>query len=1253
MPQDRRSQHLPERRPFTVFLTTSENLGLSTTLRNIADLLGASRQSVLLVDGRTGTAPAEPVPPPEPGAVHAVRRSDAAELAALADDPVAAGYDHVLIEAPVPDTAGAAEPAALAALADSFVVCFALSAWSIDGAGALAEELSRRTGERTVRVLALGLQSNIGVGDRLRDARERVRRRFGTLAQARGETAGIPFLEIPFNPLYQDSQELAADTETALTVAGIMPYYAQVADWLRRAEPRRLTEVRIVHTSAHAPWAAWLDDRLRGRGIGTTLLRSDRYGGERPGPGQALLFLSPGADPALLPKIGPLSHTDVRIVLVDEPYAHAETSHHERIDLRGKQEEAALQALYAGLAIGPAAGPEPTPAARFPQLPTVSNVVSRNGSFVDRAPLLADLDRSLRESARLGRPLVLHAPSGWGKSEAARELCHQYGPGYDVVWWVRAWERPRVRRGLTALADRLAATAHGGAGSGAGRAPDRDTDSADDTTTGTDPDAAGAGDGPAARRLLRRLSDPASRAGRWLIVFDGVERPEDLASFLPEPHEHGHVLITSRAATADGAALRTTDLPLRRMTQDEARALLGERTPDLTADDAAQIAAVLDGVPMALRLAASCLAERVAHHQREGRHDPGTATGTAVRDVLDTFRSAKAGLLTRADAASSIQVMVKVARLLAQDTPGASAWQHESPGRDALGWLLNAASLLTGRGMGLELLRTRRILSELGRDDLSRDRHATVAGRPRHVDDVQLPDEHMVSVALWSLARVGLLDVDFDRTAQPLTQHHVLRDVVRDGMSAHEREDVEMALRGALAEYVPHENQDLSREWAREVYALRMWEDERPRVRRSLLRHLNALSQRMGRADLARLLDVAEQARARWESPGDDQSPEYLRLLNFIARAHRLRGDHAAARSVSEAALRGHRRLLGLLHPRTLLSADSHAAILRALGRFDDALLQSRPAVEGLALLLGPRHAATAQAEHNLALTEALTGRYDVALALLQDRFRHRQAVGGKDDPGAWVRADLLAYLHRAVGRDQESRDLLRQYLRRNGQEWDGARLSVEVGLAISERRIADAYPVGSKDPRYGFERAYARDLEALERYLDEFGSRRLETLRCRFSLAADLHALGKHEDAELHARTCLDALTVTLGPRHPYTALGRVRHGVYLRALGRADDALDTGRSAVDTLRGQLGWTHPWAAAAENSLAATHAAAGRREEALQYARSAVTRLDDLGMSGRPLGRRVRDHLATLREEELPRAAPPTGFDIDLELPGL
>ncbi|WP_424216435.1 FxSxx-COOH system tetratricopeptide repeat protein (plasmid) [Streptomyces sp. BI20] len=1240
---------------FAVFATTAENLGLSTTLRNTADILAEGNRSVLLVDGRGGEVPGAhtgPVPEPRAGRVVVLARS-VAQASALTRDPIVAHYDHVLVEAPVPQAVGSPEIAPLLSAADVLVVCFALTAWSIDGAAALAEDLSGRRAQDLrrgpVRLLTVGLKSDIGVRDRLRVGRERVRRKFAPLAQARGERE-LPYLEIPYNPLYLDARALAVETEDAGSLAGLRPSYDRLADLLRAADRRRITDAVVVHSGRHAPWAAWLRDRLADKGVPTELRRADTHAGAPPEPGTALLFLSPGdTDEGLRAALGALSHADVRIVLVDEPFPDDAAAHHERVDLRGASEPEALRLLCAGLGLDPTPVPARPHAAPFPRLPDRANLRPRAGGLVDRDGLVIDLAEALGTAAETGAPLVLHGPSGWGKSETARDLCHRFGPGYEVVWWIRAWDRRRAVRDLADLADRLGVTAPPAAPLDPGpfdpARPERPVPDAEQPV-------------PAAVRAL--LAPPEGPPARWLLVYDGAPDAQGPRGLMPAPGPHRHVLVTTRVDPPDTPAAHPNPdpapepgAPVRRvmppLTADECRALLTDHVPELTVDQSRRVGHTLDFVPLALHLAAHCLAERAAAHRRDDHHDADAALHTAVADLLAEHRAAKIDLLAERGTAAPVPVMVRVARRIAETTPGGEAWRTETSGNHALRRLADAAALLTGRGAGLDLLRHRGILSELARDDSAAPGPETDPGAGRHPDEIRLPDEHMVSVALWSLARVGLLDVDFARGTPP-AQHHAVRDAIRADTDPAARARAETVLRGVLADYHSRD-EDLPADWAREVHGLRMWEDPRPRVRRALLRHLNSLSARAEATDLARLLDIADHARRAWAPTreAEDPSPEYLRLLNLVARAHRLGGSYARAHRYAREALRGHRRTLGLAHPRTLLSADSHAASLRALGRFDEALAQIRPAAEGLDLLLGRHHPATVQITHNLALTEALTGRVAAGLARVHEVFRHRQDIGGEDDPAAWEHADLLAFLYRSTGRSGEARDLLRQRLRRIGDGWDGRRLWTEVGLAICERRVADSQ-FTARDPRYGFEMALERDRRALAAYTDRFGPDRYETLRCRFSLAADLHALGKADEAERQARRSGDVLAERFGTAHPFTALNDVRHGVYLRALGELDGAREAGRTALDRLALALGLAHPWVAAAENSLAATLAALGRTDEAVTLAEGALTRLDDLGVAHRPNGRRIRAHLARLNHTDPNRTAPPGGFDIDLEL---
>src|ERR1044072_3119771 len=89
---------------------------------------------------------------------------------------------------------------------------------------------------------------------------------------------------------------------------------------------------------------------------------------------------------------------------------------------------------------------------------------------------------------------------------------------------------------------------------------------------------------------------------RWLIVFDNVDRPEDIRDFIPQGA--GHVLLTSRhqAGNTEAQAVQ-----LWVFTRAESVALLPRRVPQLGATDAEQVADKLGDLPLAIEQAGAWL----------------------------------------------------------------------------------------------------------------------------------------------------------------------------------------------------------------------------------------------------------------------------------------------------------------------------------------------------------------------------------------------------------------------------------------------------------------------------------------------------------------------------------------------------------------------------------------------------------------------------------------------------------------------
>ena len=169
--------------------------------------------------------------------------------------------------------------------------------------------------------------------------------------------------------------------------------------------------------------------------------------------------------------------------------------------------------------------------------------------------------------ASVGRAAV-QGMGGVGKTSLAIEYAHRYRNLYAGVCWCPA----ETRTGLLSALASLAVTV------GAATAEEADVEKA-------------------AKAALRRL---AEQRATWLLVYDNVTAPDDIADLLPSAG--ARVLITSRfsdwSEVADEVALDV--LPL-----EEAVALLESRTGRSDAAGAKTLAEALGRLPLALDHAAA------------------------------------------------------------------------------------------------------------------------------------------------------------------------------------------------------------------------------------------------------------------------------------------------------------------------------------------------------------------------------------------------------------------------------------------------------------------------------------------------------------------------------------------------------------------------------------------------------------------------------------------------------------------------
>ncbi|MBI2398864.1 MAG: serine/threonine protein kinase [Xanthomonadales bacterium] len=145
--------------------------------------------------------------------------------------------------------------------------------------------------------------------------------------------------------------------------------------------------------------------------------------------------------------------------------------------------------------------------------------------------------------------------------------------------------------------------------------------------------------------------------------------------------------------------------------------------------------------------------------------------------------------------------------------------------------------------------------------------------------------------------------------------------------------------------------------------------------------------------------------------------PETLRALNVLGILARESGDLAGAEVLLRQAARIHGQLNGEAHPETLMMRNNHLAVLRELGRLDEA-------VSGYATLLSeaerafpPDHWHLAAIRGHYGETLLRAGRLVEARPLLEASLAIIEAQFGKDDPRVAIARKRVADLDAAERR--------------------------------------------------------------------------------------------------------------------------------------------------------------------------------------------------------------------------------------------
>ena len=708
--------------------------------------------------------------------------------------------------------------------------------------------------------------------------------------------------------------------------------------------------VTISFAGYNRAWASWIAGRLERHGVPVVLQRIDVTPETSIDDALDDLLLSEGRVLIVLSewyfRLGPRTHAEwnsalrrvvppnserfaaVSVTPAELPSAVASLG---AADLWGLGAAEAERRLLTRLGITPSRGSSGdtlggSGGPRFPldQPEVWGGVPRRNTRFTGREELLGEMHQQLQRSEPGAGVVTLFGLSGVGKTHIATEYVYRFGPEYDVVWWVRAAERGTLREKLAGLAPAL-----------------------------------GLVTGREYGERLRAVRDALRRGepfGRWLVVLDGADQPDDIHDLVPSGP--GHVLITSQNREWGEHNSVLIEVPV--YDRVESVAFVRRRAPRLDESDADKLAEALGDLALALDQNAGALNDSstpVDEYIELLRHGADIEPGLKVAaDFQMTYYTAFSILLNR----------------LREDKPEAVD-------------LLRLCVFFAPGPIPVRLLRDLPI----------RDVPEQLGGL---MEDPLLWNSAISKLAQWSVVQSDPQETAADESAgsaEVVQMHRLVYQAVRADMPQEEQATYSRVVRKILAAADPGRPSD-TRLWPRyaeivpHLAASGALESTNPEIQGMVLNCLRYLYL-SGEYQVG--LRIARTTAETWPRVLGEGHPRRWDLTHHQANLSRAIGDYRATEELDRAAYqqlladRGDRDLL------VLRAAGNLAADVRNLARYGEALTLSEFVRDGYTELVGEQDSRTLSAQNNIALTYRLLGRYEAALKLDQDTMEARREV--------------------------------------------------------------------------------------------------------------------------------------------------------------------------------------------------------------------------------------------------------------------
>ncbi|CAG6395848.1 FxSxx-COOH system tetratricopeptide repeat protein [Streptomyces cocklensis] len=748
-----------------------------------------------------------------------------------------------------------------------------------------------------------------------------------------------------------------------------------------------------------------------------------------------------------------------------------------------------------GDTLGGAGGP------RFPlEQPAVwGGMPRRNTRFTGREELLGEMHQQFQQAEPGAGVVTLFGLSGVGKTHIATEYVYRFGPEYDVVWWVRAAERGTLREKLAGLAPAL-----------------------------------GLVTGREYGERLRTVRDALRRGepyGRWLVILDGADQPDDIHDLVP--NGPGHVLITSQ--NRDWGEHNSVLIEVPVYDRVESVAFVRRRAPRLDEADADKLAEALGDLALALDQNAGALNDSntpVDEYIELLRHGADIEPGLKVAaDFQMTYYTAFSILLNR----------------LREDKPEAVD-------------LLRLCVFFAPGPIPVRLLRDLPI----------RDVPEQLGGL---MGDPLLWNSAISKLAQWSVIQSDPQETTAEESVgstEVVQMHRLVYQAVRADMPEEDLNTYSRVVRKILAAADPGRPTD-TRLWPRyaeivpHLASSGALESTNPEIQVMVL---NCLRYLYLSGEYRAGLRVAEIATENWPHLLDAGHPRLWDLLHHHANLMRATGDYEATEALDRGA---YEQLLADRGDRDLLvmrAGGNLAADLRNLGRYTEALDLSAAVRDGYAALVGIQDSRTLSAQNNIAVTYRLLGRYQEAMELDQNTLEARREL--LRDRHNWTLSSEYAFAHdlRLVGRYDQATSVQE----RNCEVHRTVLGADNPQTLLAEHNLALCYHRGGDRPRAA--NLQARLLERCQRVLGDLDPL---TVRVATTFSSFEREHGDLDRARELSEFALREYRRQLGQDHPYAAGVLGNHGLVLRAAGERQQSQIEIEGALVAMTRAVGAEHPW----------------------------------------------------------------------------